>query len=73
MSPAVAELIAAAEIGLNRVEVELACFLESACFLNDDLEPLRDTLGPDDEEHARALEDLIERIRAAILAVRGAA
>lgn len=69
--PAVAELLEVATIACCRVQTDLAEFLESACLLNDDLSPRRDTLTEDEEEYARELESLIARMKAAIFAVRG--
>jgi len=66
-------LLAATELGLECLERELSCLLESMCLLDADLKPRRDTIDPEFEDDAIVLERAIAEVRAVIAEVRGGA
>ena len=65
-APPSADLLAAAKVGLEAAERELALVLESHCNLGADLEPRRDTLDDDVRDLVEDMESNIAQIRTAI-------
>jgi hypothetical protein len=67
------DLLVLATRGMIALEAELSLLLESVCLLDNALQPIRDTIDPEFDEEAAALERAIAEGRAVIASALGAA